>query len=797
MTADEGPPGPAAPPWAGGGERLRTLTVRGRVLRVAVRDGDPDWPPLLLCNGIGVSLELLQPFVDALDPRRGVIRFDMPGVGGSPAPVVPYHLITTGPLLAGLLDQLGHERADVLGISWGGGLAQQFALSRPDRVRRLVLVATAPGALMVPGHPRVLRHLLTPRRHRDPRYSARIAAELYGGSARKDPAMARELLHATTRLGPARGYYYQLMAGLGWTSLPLLPRLRPPTLILAGDDDPIIPLVNARIMHRLIPGSQLHIYHGGHLELAADAERLAPAVEAFLDAGPLRALEGDRIVTNLASNLDGYHPCPRRRMAVRVDDAAMTYRELDEASARVAGLLHERGLKPGDRVGLMMPNVAEVPVVYYGVLRAGGVVVPMNPLLKAREVAYYLGDSGAGLIFAWHAFADQARGGAGAGRARNPSSWTGSASPICWPPPRRMTRSRTADDEDTAVILYTSGTTGHPKGAELTHGNLLSNTEVARADIVRAGPDDVIFGGLPLFHVFGQTVALNVAVASGACLTLLPRFDPEHALRIIAGHRVTVFEGVPTMYVALLHQPDRADYDTSALRMCISGGAALPVEVLRGFEEAFGVPVLEGYGLSETSPVASFNHPGRERKPGSIGTPIRDVQMRVVDGEDHEVPQGEVGEIVIRGPNVMKGYWQRPEATAEAIRDGWFHSGDLARVDEDGYFYIVDRKKDLIIRGGYNVYPREIEEVLYEHPAVAEAAVIGLPHPALGEEVGAAVALKPGAVISAEELRDYVKGQVAAYKYPRHVWIVDALPKGPTGKIQKRDIVIPADLAVP
>ena len=249
------------------------------------------------------------------------------------------------------------------------------------------------------------------------------------------------------------------------------------------------------------------------------------------------------------------------------------------------------------------------------------------------------------------------------------------------------------------------------------------------------------------------------------------------------------------MYVALLHAPDRADYDTSALRMCISGGAALPVEVLRAFDEAFGVPLLEGYGLSETSPVASFNHPDREQKPGSIGTPIRDVRMRVVDNDDRVVPQGEVGEIVISGPNVMKGYWHRPEATAEAIRDGWFHTGDLARVDEDGYFYIVDRKKDLIIRGGYNVYPREIEEVLYEHPAVAEAAVIGLPHPALGEEVGAAVALKPGAAITATELRDYVKGQVAAYKYPRHVWIMDVLPKGPTGKIQKRDIVIPDDLA--
>jgi poly(3-hydroxyalkanoate) depolymerase len=269
---------------AGPAERMRILTIGGRAMRVAVREGAPGRPPLLLCNGIGASLELLQPFVDALDPRRGVIRFDMPGIGGSPAPVIPYHLAASAPLLSGLLDQLGYQRADVLGISWGGGLAQQFALSRPDRVRRLVLVATGPGALMVPAHPRVLLRMLTPRRHRDPGYAARIAGELYGGSVRKDPALARDLLHATTRLGQARGYYYQLISSIGWTSLPRLPKLRPPTLILAGDDDPIIPLVNARIMHRLIPRSELHIYHGGHLELAADAERIAPVVEAFLDA---------------------------------------------------------------------------------------------------------------------------------------------------------------------------------------------------------------------------------------------------------------------------------------------------------------------------------------------------------------------------------------------------------------------------------------------------------------------------------------------------------------------------------
>ena len=275
---------PGRPRHAGPGEQMRTLNIGGRVLRVATRDGNPDWPPLLLCNGIGAPLEAFQPFVDALDRRRALIRFDMPGIGGSPAPALPYHLATLPPVLSELLDRLGYQQADVLGISWGGGLAQQFALSRPDRVRRLVLVATGPGALMIPGHPRVLLHMLTPRRHHDPAHAARIAGELYGGSVRDDPALARDLLHATARPGPARGYYYQLASAIGWTSLPRLRRLQQPTLILAGDDDPIIPLVNARIMHRLIPRSELHIYHGGHLDLATDAEHLAPVAEAFLTA---------------------------------------------------------------------------------------------------------------------------------------------------------------------------------------------------------------------------------------------------------------------------------------------------------------------------------------------------------------------------------------------------------------------------------------------------------------------------------------------------------------------------------
>jgi len=253
--------------------------------------------------------------------------------------------------------------------------------------------------------------------------------------------------------------------------------------------------------------------------------------------------------------------------------------------------------------------------------------------------------------------------------------------------------------------------------------------------------------------------------------------------------------GVPTMYSALLNHPGRDAYDTSTLKVCVSGGAALPGEVMRAFEEAFNCPILEGYGLSETSPVASFNPPDRPRKVGSIGIPIDGVEMKVVDDDDNDVPAGEVGEIVIRGHNVMKGYWEMPDASEEAMRGGWFHTGDMARVDEDGYFFIVDRKKDLIIRGGFNVYPREVEEVLYEHPAVREAAVIGFPDESLGEEIGAAVALKEGAEADAGVLKAYVKEQLAAYKYPRRIWFVDELPKGPTGKILKREIRVPDEVA--
>jgi long-chain acyl-CoA synthetase len=494
---------------------------------------------------------------------------------------------------------------------------------------------------------------------------------------------------------------------------------------------------------------------------------------------------------NLASILTGGAERAADAAAIRLGEAELSYADLDDRSARLAALLRERGFEPGDRVGVMLPNVPEFPIAYYGVLRAGGVVVPMNVLLKRREIAFYLQDSGGKLLLAWHGFGEEARAGAQEAGAElievEPSAFGAALEGL--EPAAGLAETA---DEDTAVILYTSGTTGKPKGAELTHANLLTNAEVCMRTTSEIQAGDVVFGGLPLFHSFGQTVAMNASLKIGACLTLVPKFDPGEALETIERDGVTHFYGVPTMFGALLHHPERERFDTSSVRTCITGGASMPVEVLRGFEEAFGCIVLEGYGLSETSPVASSNHPDKERKPGSIGTPIEGVEMRVVDENDNEVEQGEVGEVVIRGHNVMKGYWQRPDATEEAMRGGWFHSGDMARVDEEGYFYIVDRKKDLIIRGGYNVYPREVEEVLYEHPKIREAAVVGVPHDEWGEEIGAAVVPHQGEELSAEEVSAYVKERIAAYKYPRIVWFLDDLPKGPTGKILKREIEIPA-----
>ena len=475
--------------------------------------------------------------------------------------------------------------------------------------------------------------------------------------------------------------------------------------------------------------------------------------------------------------------------AIRQGTDELSYAELDDASARFAQVLSDRGVASGDRVALIMPNVTTFPVAYYGVLRAGGIVVPMNPLLKAGEITFTWRDAGVRVAVVHPMFeAEATRAAEQTGTDVVLTAPDAFAALLAGVQPLRDVTAR--GEDDTAVILYTSGTTGNPKGAELTHANLRTNVESCVQTLFTLGAGDVVFGGLPLFHSFGQTCGLNTAMASGACLTLLPKFDGEQALQIVQRDRVNLFLGVPTMYMALLAVPDPGRFDVSSLRTAASGGASLPLEVLRGVEKTFGVTLLEGYGLSETSPVASFNHPDRPTKPGSVGTPIRGVEFGLRDVDDAELDPDDaeaIGEIVIRGENVMKGYWNNPEATAEAMRGGWFHSGDLATRDADGFYFIVDRLKDMIIRNGLNVYPREVEEVLYTHPAVAEAAVVGVPDERRGEEVAALVTLKDGASATESELRDYVEERIAAYKFPRIIRF-GPLPKGPTGKILKREI---------
>jgi len=471
------------------------------------------------------------------------------------------------------------------------------------------------------------------------------------------------------------------------------------------------------------------------------------------------------------------------------NERRISFAELDRAARGVAASLRARGVEPGQSVAIMVPNVPEFTIAYFGILYAGCAIVPLNVLLSAPEVTYHLEDSEAVLLLAHPFFGEPAR--TGASGAGVPVVWAGggegqtlaamaAAEPLADLHP-------TAPD-DTAVILYTSGTTGRPKGAELTHANLLINCAVVVPKLVPLDRDEVALATLPLFHSFGQTCIQNACIAGGATFTLLARFTPRDALEIMQRDGVTLFAGVPTMYFALLHHEGGEAYDLSKLRYCLSGGAPMPVEVMRAFEKRFGVPILEGYGLSETSPVASFNMLTRERKVGSIGYPVWGVEMAILDDDDRRLPDDQSGEICIRGHNVMKGYWKRPEANAETLRNGWFHSGDIGTRDADGCYWIVDRKKDMIIRGGFNVYPREVEEVLYQHEAVREAAVIGVEHPSHGEEVKAVVVLAEGHSVTADELIAWCKERLAAYKYPRIVEFLDDLPKGPTGKILKRSL---------
>ncbi len=501
------------------------------------------------------------------------------------------------------------------------------------------------------------------------------------------------------------------------------------------------------------------------------------------------------------------------RDALVLGATRMTYSQVNASANQVANLLVERGIGPGDKVALSCPNLPHFPVVYYGILKTGAVVVPLNVLLKSREIAYHLRDAEASAYVCFEGTAELPMGEEGftafrdvdavehfflitADIAANPTAPSpidgaetlGSAVAVhsteFEPAATRPT--------DTATILYTSGTTGQAKGAELSHANTMLNVLACNRLFSNLPAKDSHVVCLPLFHTFGATVQMHAGFSVAATLHLVPRFDAREVVRLMDRETITFFAGVPTMWWGLLNALTD-DIDTqriaSNLRVGISGGAALPVEISHQVKERLGVTVLEGYGLSETSPVATFSDPDHEPRAGSIGVPIWGISVKLIDPDWIEVTGvDEVGEIAIKGHNVMTGYYNRPEATAEVIRNGWFRTGDLARRDQDGYYYIVDRTKDLIIRGGFNVYPREIEEVLVTHPAVSLAAVIGVPHESHGEEIKAFVILAPDATTTADELITWSRSQMASYKYPRMFQIVDSLPMTATGKILKREL---------
>ena len=500
-------------------------------------------------------------------------------------------------------------------------------------------------------------------------------------------------------------------------------------------------------------------------------------------------------MTNLATNLVTTARERPDQAAIKFMGNDISYAQIHGMAAKVAGSLKAAGIEPGDRVAIILPNVPAFPVVFFGSLLAGAIVVPMNPLLKAGEIDFFFTNSGAKVAFVWPDFVAEATEGATNSGTRiitcGPMGPVEGAleggDPIAEPVER--------DDEDTAIVLYTSGTTGRPKGAELTHRNVHLNAHRSAVEIQGTTPDDVVMGCLPLFHVFGLVVGLNAAVIAGAALALIPRFDPAEAIKVIGNEKVTIFMGVPTMYAAILNHPDSDALDATSLRTCCSGGSAMPLEVMKAVRGE--VRLHDPRGLRPVRDltgrvVQHADHGAQARHHRSRHPRLRD-EARRPRRQRRAAPATASGEIAIRGDNVMKGYWQNPEATAEAIPDGWFRTGDLATVDDEGYFTIVDRKKDMILRGGMNVYPREVEEVLYTHPDVLEAAVVAVPDDLLGEDIGAAVALRPGATATLDEVQAFVKEKIAAYKYPRHLWQVDELPKGPTGKILRREVHKPAD----
>ena len=517
-------------------------------------------------------------------------------------------------------------------------------------------------------------------------------------------------------------------------------------------------------------------------------------------------------LTTLLEDSAREHP---DRDAIIFGETRLSYAEVQGAASKVANLLSSRGISKGDKVALSCPNLPYFTIAYHGILKAGATVVPLNVLLKGREVTYHLEDSEAKAFLCFQGSDELPIGKEGhagfEGAEGCEHFFMITADPAADSPIEGTETLGSAmasqeatfetvetDEEDTAVILYTSGTTGQPKGAELRHRNMrdnaMSGKELFGAD---AENPDTYLCVLPLFHSFGQTVIQNGAFAFGGTVVMLPRFEAKAALDLMLKEEVTFFAGVPTMYWGLLGSLEEG-VDVSSLaenlRVAAAGGSALPKEVHRKFQEKFGVTILEGYGLSETSPVASFSPWGEDVRVGSIGTPIPGVEMKLLDPESWEEVNADhsdedaVGEIAIKGHNIMKGYYNRQDATDEVLQDGWFRTGDLGRRDADGWYYIVDRSKDMIIRGGYNVYPREIEEVLMTHEAVSLAAVIGVPHDSHGEEIKAYVILEDGASATGEELVAWGKEQMAGYKYPREVVVVEDLPMTATGKILKREL---------
>jgi len=495
-------------------------------------------------------------------------------------------------------------------------------------------------------------------------------------------------------------------------------------------------------------------------------------------------------MSNAAQAVWDHATADPERIALRGEGEPWTYGLLRDRAAAVAGRLRAAGVAPGDRVLLVAPSVPEFAGAYHGILAAGAVAVTANTMSTRPELEYAGGDAGVALVLAWHEVAPAPADAAAALGIPHWSLTEGLADLGAGADAAPLDQPHATTEGDTAVILYTSGTTGRPKGAQLTHGNLIACATVFN-EVLDFTPEDRFGTALPLFHVFGQAVVMGTTLHAGATLSLLSRFDPVALLDLLRRDGLTVMAGVPTMWNALLHAPAGADdaADFGSLRLAASGGAPMPAEVMRAFEERFGCVILEGYGLSETTGAATFNGLDRVRKPSCVGIALPGCEVEIRGDDGAEVPIGEVGEIHIKGPVVMSGYWNRPEATAEVLDDdGWLKTGDLGTEDEDGDIRIVDRKKDLIIRGGYNVYPSEVEEVLYEHPDIVEVAVIGVPDEHFGEEVAAVIALRPGAELDPAALRAWAKERLSAYKVPRLFQTMETLPKGPTGKILKRAI---------